>query len=138
MVAMTEMSIEYLDEKDVVIRIRNRFPGEADRTDAWLRERGWDDLNEVPYVWIEAFADRTSDAVRLADWNMVIEHTKFLAAEYRKGSDAVRKLVDVAYAENLMWNLGAEDKTAGWPNIAKEVRALYEKTWGAREWMHRN
>lgn len=33
------------------------------------------------------------------------DQTEFMAAEYREGSDSVKELVDVAYAENLMWNL---------------------------------
>src|SRR5688572_16543913 len=117
-------------EKEVVARVRTRFPEEASRTDAWLVERGWEDLEEAPHTWVEAFADRTTEAARARNWNSVKEHTEFMAAEYRNGPEAIRVLVDVAYAENWMWNLGSSVRVLAWPSVAKEVRELYEQMWG--------
>lgn len=131
------MSEEYSDEKGVVARIRERFSDEANRTDSWLRERGWDALlDDAPHVWMEAFADRTTEAVRARDWNLVKEHTGFIAAECRNGTEAVRRLVDVSYAENLTWDLDDSVKAIAWPSVAKKVRELYEQAWGRREWMN--
>jgi len=129
------MSVEYSDEKGVVARIRKRFADDANRTDAWLLERGWDDPGNSPHIWVEAFADRTTEAARAGDWSSVRDQTEFLATEFRNGSEAVRKLVDVSYAENLMWDLDDGIKNITWPNIAKEVRELYEQIWGIDEWM---
>lgn len=122
----------YENEKQVVRRIRQRFPEEARRTDEWHMERGWDEpeLDEAPHLWVEAFADRTTEAARVANWSVVNEHTQFMAAEYRDGSDAVKRLVDVAYAENLMWNLEDSAKFAAWPYVDKVVRDLYAEMWG--------
>lgn len=122
---------EFAEENRVVARIRERFPEEAKQTDEWLSERGWDELDKAPYIWVEAFADRTTDAARAHNWVLVKAHTEFIAAEYRDGSEAVRSLVDVSYAENLMWDLERTEKVVAWPHIAKEVRVLYEQMWGA-------
>ncbi|MRV70222.1 hypothetical protein GJ700_00615 [Duganella sp. FT92W] len=131
------MSEVYPDEKGVVARVRERFPEEANRTDGWLRERGWDDLlDDSPHIWMEAFADRTTEAVRARDWNLVKEHTGFIAAECRNGTEVIRRLVDVSYAENLMWDLEESEKAVAWPNIAKELRDMYERAWGRWEWMN--
>jgi hypothetical protein len=54
-----------------------------------------------------------------------------MAAEYRNGAEAVRKLVDVAYAENLMWNLDDSAKIAAWRYIAQLIQDLYERMWGS-------
>jgi hypothetical protein len=127
------MANEWGDEKAVVARIRQRFPQSASLTDDWMRERGWDELEELeeaPHTWVEAFADRTTEAAREENWSLVQEHSEFFAAEYRKGPEAVRQLVDVAYAENLMWNLDSRGKVLAWPYIAEEVRKLYEQMWG--------
>ncbi len=130
------MNEEYSDEKRVVVRIRERFADEANRTDSWLRERGWDELLEdAPHVWMEAFADRTTEAVRARDWNLVKEHTEFIAAECRNGPEAIRRLVNVSYAENLMWDIEDSAKAIAWPYVAREVRELYEEAWGSKEWM---
>jgi hypothetical protein len=39
-------------------------------------------------------------------------------------------LVDVAYAENLMWNLSDSAKVVAWPYVDKVVKDLYERMWG--------
>ena len=121
---------EYDEEKEVVARIRNRFTEEAKRTDNWLIERGWDEPEEALHIWLEAFADRTTEAAQAQEWKLVEEHTNFVALEYRKGSEKVRHLIDVSYAENLMWNLEDKEKNIAWPYVAKEVRELYEQMWG--------
>ncbi|KQV50985.1 MULTISPECIES: hypothetical protein [unclassified Duganella] len=125
------MSGKYPDEKALVARVRTRFPIEAIRTDDWLIERGWELVDECPHIWVEAFADRTTEAARDQDWGLVKSHTEFLATEYRDGTDAVRKMVDVSYAENLMWDLDADAKASAWQYVAKEVQALYEQTWNS-------
>jgi hypothetical protein len=124
------MTSEYVDEKGVVARLRERFADEALRTDEWLIERGWDQLDEAPHIWVEAFADRTTEAARAGNWNLVKEHSDFMAEEFRNGSEEIKQLVDVAYAENLMWDLDSRGKVLAWPHIAKEVRDLYERMWG--------
>jgi hypothetical protein len=60
----------------------------------------------------------------------VKDHTEFMAEEYRNGSDPVKELVDVAYSENLMWNLEDSAKVVAWPHVDKVVRDLYERMWG--------
>jgi hypothetical protein len=122
----------YEHEKEIVRRLRQRFPEEARRTDEWQMGRGWEglELEEAPHIWVEAFADRTTEAARAANWSAVKDHTEFMAAEYRNGSDPVKKLIDVAYAENLMWNLEDSAKVVAWPYVDKAVQGLYERMWG--------
>jgi len=122
----------YEQEKKVVQRIRQRFPEEARRTDEWQTERGWEgpELDEAPHLWVEAFADRTTEAALAGNWSAVTAQTEFMAVEYRNGSEPIRNLVDVAYAENLMWNLEDSAKLATWPYLAPVIQDLYERMWG--------
>ncbi|KQV46309.1 hypothetical protein ASC95_27310 [Pelomonas sp. Root1217] len=85
----------------------------------------------MTFMWIEAFADRTSEAVKRRDEAVIKAHTEFMATEHCQGPESVRSLVDVAYAENLMWDLDVSDRVWAWPHIARTVRALYEAIWGA-------
>ncbi|WP_431476830.1 DUF7674 family protein [Massilia eburnea] len=124
------MNEKYVDEKALVARARKWLPSEARRTDDWLIERGWDQLDDCPHIWVEAFADRTTEAARAQDWILVKEHTEFFAAEYRDGNDAIRRIVDVSYAENLMWDLDTDARILVWPFVAKDVRELHEQIWG--------
>jgi hypothetical protein len=123
----------YPDEKRLVIAIRSRFPDAAALTDRWLMERGSErsELDDNPWSWIEAFADRTGELVKERDAGGVQQHTDFFAERYRAGPDATRRIIDVAYAENMMWNAKAADKVWAWRFIAKEMRQLYEQMWGA-------
>lgn len=123
---------ELVEQKQLVGRIRKRFPAEAALTDQWLVDRGYDqtDFEEMTYAWVEAFADRTTDAVREKDAAKVKDQTDYMAKEYQAGSEVVRNIIDVAYAESIMWNVENADKAWAWPNIADKVRRLYEAIWG--------
>lgn len=112
--------------------LRSCFPAEAAHTDQWLRERDWDPAaDDVSFIWVEAFADRTAEAIRQRNSETVQSHTDFIAAAYRAEPEALRTIVDVAYAENIMWNADRDDKVWAWEFIAAEIRRLYEAMWGA-------
>jgi hypothetical protein len=115
----------------LVAALRSRFPAEAALTDHWLRERGWDPTDDnTAIIWVEAFADRTTEAVARRDEETVRAHTNFIAAAYRAAPDALRTIVDVSYAENLMWDSSAADKKWAWSFIAAEIRQLFTDMWG--------
>jgi hypothetical protein len=115
----------------LVAALRWRFPAEAALTDHWLRERGWDPTDDnTALTWVEAFADRTTEAVKRRDEEAVRAHTNFIAAAYRAEPDALRTIVDVSYAENLMWDCSASDKQWAWGFIASEIRQLFIEMWG--------
>ncbi len=56
--------------------------------------------------------------------------TSFIAAAYRAEPDALRVIVDVSYAENLLWDCGAQDKRWAWRFIAADIRQLFVEMWG--------
>ncbi|WP_408952441.1 hypothetical protein [Lysobacter sp. Hz 25] len=127
------MSPEIEEENELVRQIRAGFRTDAERTDRCLMERGCtgSDLEANPYTWIEAFADRTTDAVRERNSDVVERHTGFMAEQYQSGSSHIRQLIDVAYAENLMWNVEDHDKVWAWPYISPMIRQLYVEMWGS-------
>jgi hypothetical protein len=115
----------------LVAALRSRFPAEAALTDHWLRERGWDPTDDnTALTWVEAFADRTTEAVKRRDAEAVRAHTNFIAAAYGAEPDALRTIVDVSYAENLMWDSSAADKQWAWGFIASEIQQLFIGMWG--------
>jgi hypothetical protein len=115
----------------LVAALRSRFPAEAVLTDHWLQERGWDPSDDsTALTWVEAFADRTTEAVKRRDAEAVQAQTNFIAAAYRAEPDALRTIVDVSYAENLMWDASAADKKWAWRFIAADIRKLFADMWG--------
>ena len=119
-------------EKQLVSEIRVQFPVAARTTDQWLMDRGDDetDLQEMTYRWIEAFADRVRDAARAEDFPSIRDQTNFMAEKYLSGSDAVKSIIDVAYAENILWDASEKEKASAWPLVSKTIRQLYEEMWG--------
>jgi hypothetical protein len=118
--------LDDLEEWQLVQAVRARFPSEAEHTDTWVKERGF----EGPYAWLESFADRTTEAIFAQDSVRVAAHTEFISEWYLRGSDALRQLVDVYYAEPLMWNASQAQKYWAWDYISAPVRSLHEEMWG--------
>lgn len=115
----------------LVVALRSRFPAEAALTDHWLLERGWDPTEDnTALFWVEEFADRTTEAIKRRDAEAVRAQTDFIAAAYRAEPDGLRTIVDVSYAENLMWDSSDADKKWAWEFIAAEIRQLFTDEWG--------
>jgi hypothetical protein len=123
---------KYAAENHLVRGIRERFPAEAKLTDQWLVERGWDptEPDGIAFTWVEAFADRTTEAIKRKDVAGVQAQTGYLAEQYRAAPEALRAIVDVSYAENIMWDASNVEKAWAWEFIAHEIRQLYEEAWG--------
>jgi hypothetical protein len=121
----------YAAENNLMKNIRARFPVESEVTDRWLIVRGWDPADEdvSAYTWVEAFADRITDAIRQSDACAIRAQTDFLAEEYMANPEQLGEIVDVAYSENIMWNASDSEKVWAWEFIAPEIRQLYEDTW---------
>jgi hypothetical protein len=119
------------DELRLVLAIRSRFPVESALTDQSLRARSSDpsDFLDIPRSWVEAFADRTADAIKARDAQCVQQHTQFFAEQFEAGTDAVREIIDVAYTENMMWKAQDADKVWAWQFIAEDIRRLYAQIW---------
>ncbi|WP_443098493.1 DUF7674 family protein [Telluria antibiotica] len=80
--------------------------------------------DDVSFTWVEACADRTTEAIRRRDSEVVQSHTNFIAAAYRAEPEALRTIVDVAYAENLMWDAGPEDRAGRGSSLQRTFDAL--------------
>jgi hypothetical protein len=115
----------------LVAELRTKFPAEAKLTDQWLLDRGWDPYEgQVALTWVEAFADRITEAIRRRDGEAVKEQTGFMAVAYRAKPLALRTIVDVSYAENIMWDACDEEKVWAWDFIAEDIRKFYIEMWG--------
>lgn len=122
----------YIDENRLVGNIRARFPAEAAQTGQWLEERGWNRAahDDIPHVWVEAFADRIGEAIARKDGAAIREQTAFLADQYLAAPEALRSIVDVSYAENILCNASPKEKAWAWKFIAVDIRRMYVRMWG--------
>jgi hypothetical protein len=118
--------------RELVKCVRTSLPNAAARADQFMLSRGFDreDLEVMTYVWLETFAEVTNDAARERDGAAIQAHTELLAKQYQSGGKAVRDAIDIAYAENLMWDLDDAARAWAWPRFSETVRRLYVEMWG--------
>lgn len=120
-------------EKDIntfVNAIRRDLPRAAEQTDRLMIDLGFEPREELNYLWVEAFADVTNNIIRNRDKRELDAHFHFFSEQLEHGSQSVKNCIDVSYVENLMWSLEARDKKWAWPQIPKNLQALYIAIWG--------
>ena len=113
-------------------QIRERFPDAADRADQVMESRGYDpdEIASMPYLWLEALADITNESARNKEQKNIVDLTRYMAETYETGSEAVRRAIDTAYVENLMYDLNNDEKAWVCPLFPPIVRELYSDIWG--------
>lgn len=103
-----------------------RFPEEAKTTDAQLEFYDADAYE----TWLERFCDTTNTAMAQRDEQRVAAHLAFMSQQLEHGDDEVHRAIDVAYTENLMWNLDTDAKRWAWARIPANLKRLYVEMWG--------
>ena len=119
-----------METRESVARIKkavaDRFPSEAEVVDGQM-EYFDDDAYET---WIERFVDTTNEAMAKRDEPVVQAHLSFMSQQLAATDEEGRRAIDVAYTENLMWNLDPEAKRWAWPRIPANLKQLYIDMWG--------
>jgi hypothetical protein len=119
----------------LVARIRDVFPTEAALVDRRLQGDGFV-VDEAPYIWVEHFSQRTTDALKGGDLATFQAHLKLLSTVLASADEPTTRCIDVAYVESLMWDV--KDQTVlrqGWRLIPTNLQALYVALWGERPFM---
>jgi hypothetical protein len=111
------------------LAIAAQFPEEAAATDA--RMEFFDD--DAYETWLERFCDTTNEAIAHRDEQRVRAHLSFMSQQLEIADDDMRRALDVAYVENLMWNLDLEAKRWAWHRIPSNLKQLYRDMWGQPE-----
>jgi hypothetical protein len=119
-----------MEPRESVAKIKRataaRFPEEAEVVDAQMLDFD-DDAYET---WMERFCDTTNEAMARRDGPLVHAHLSFMSQQLADADEEGRQALDVAYTENLMWNLDVEAKRWAWPRVPANLRQLYVDMWG--------
>jgi hypothetical protein len=62
---------------------------------------------------------------------LVHAHLSFMSQQLADTNEEGRQAIDVAYTENLMWNLDVEAKRWAWPRVPANLQQLNVEMWGA-------
>lgn len=112
---------------DLYHRVREKFPAISAAADHF-HEKRWGDMLDtgVEYAWFEALADALNEEVR----REVPQAThlpvfQFLAGAFQAGSEPVQQCIDVAFVENLFWQVPSAKCAPYWEKLPPRLKQLY-------------
>ncbi|MDQ8020708.1 MAG: hypothetical protein REI94_02640 [Moraxellaceae bacterium] len=117
---------------EVVAEIIRSFPTLVPYLREWLERQGYDTDEQRPHPVLERFADATTEAISKKDEVLARGYLALVESFLTSDDQELRALLDVAYCENLMWDLQDKElKHWGYSLFPPEVRRLYTDMWGS-------
>lgn len=105
---------------------KSRFPAISQKADA-LHIEQWDGLDPIhAFSWFESLADSLNR--EMAAGVPYLEHEQlfqFLSGAFPDGSDEVKGCIDIAFTENLFWEVQPDEAEAYWRPLPQTLKDLY-------------
>ncbi|GAB1255769.1 hypothetical protein NBRC116494_02710 [Aurantivibrio plasticivorans] len=109
-------------------RVRDNYPDISSRADA-LYDAYWNDLVDTEFSshsWFESLANALNDEMSkrrpIQDYGPLLNA---ISQAFECGSDELKNTIDVAFVENLFWQVGPNDSEPFWHILPVNLRALY-------------
>lgn len=108
--------------------IKENYPNISDRAER-LYDEYWNSLVEMEfssYSWFESLANALNE--KMKDKESAHDYASLLIAisqEYSKGQAEVRKAIDVAFVENLYWQVPESEARPFWDIMPGNLKELY-------------
>jgi hypothetical protein len=128
------MNPDNLAAQQLVEKLITAFPDDAAWIDERMQSQGFEP-REAPYIWIEHFSQRTTDALKVGNTTQAVSHLNLISRLLFTADVPTERCIDVAYVESLMWDMNDEIKKQGWLLIPQNLRILYAKIWGDKPFM---
>jgi len=124
----------------LVEAIRAAFPEDAAWVDKQVQAQGFE-RTEASYIWVERFSQCTTNYLKAPDQSKAGSHLGLISAllgiAQRTNDSAMVRCIDVAYSENLMFDMNEERKKQCWPLIPQNLKTLYVDMWGGMPFMRK-
>ncbi|MFT3736460.1 MAG: hypothetical protein QM776_15825 [Rhodocyclaceae bacterium] len=108
--------------------IKDRYPAISAKADAEY-QRLWDDFvgEHYSYSWFEALANALNKEMnRKVPVTTHQELLVVISSSFESGDEAVRQCIDVAFVENLFWQVThLESVIAYWTVLPENLKELY-------------
>lgn len=108
--------------------IKERYPEISEKADAeYLKQWGeYDDPEYYSYSWFESLANVLNKQMY---WSVPAEKFSELFADicsaFNSGDEDVKKCIDVAFVENLYWQVAPEKAKNYWNIMPETLKKLY-------------
>lgn len=111
---------------DLFLVIRADFPAISARADQ-LHAQDWGErAYDEPYSWFESLADVANAAMKQggagADWQALMADVE---ARFLAGTDEIKQCIDVAFVENLFWQVPVQQAGPWWRALPAALKGLY-------------
>ncbi len=125
---MSEKNMNNKLKIDLTLEIKSLFP-EVKRD---VNKRLLENANDWScYFFLEAFVDITNKYLRKREYTKAIEHLVYVEKKMKNGNDELVSLLDVAYIENLLWDLERDEKKRAWKYLPIGIQNRYTRIWGS-------
>ena len=114
----------------LVNAIKKACPEAATKATEIIAHRGFEEADYANYSWLEAFAATTDSSLKSKNENEARSHMRLMSLELSKGSDPVKRAIEVAYIENLMFKFSDAEKKWAWKSFPANIKMAYESIWG--------
>lgn len=89
--------------------------------------RIWGEVDdEYAYSWFESLANAVNK--KMVKGDSPLKHSyvfRLMSAQYNQGDKEVKNCIDVAFTENLFWNVPAEKAEPYWLILPTNLKELY-------------
>lgn len=111
---------------DLYNTVRTKFPAISDRADR-VHVAQWGELDpELAYSWFESLASALNAEMRQqVAFAVHAPLFDFISGTLAQADDAVLKCIDVAFVENLFWQVPSAQCAAYWQPLPQRLKALY-------------
>lgn len=110
--------------------LREEFPDEAKLTDDLHKHRGFELEDKAYFIWVEALSDITNQKIKRREKEELRKLLLWVDCQYLQGEEEVRNLIDVSFAETLMYDMEKDDVEWAWSLIPNAIKDLYIRMWG--------
>jgi hypothetical protein len=108
--------------------IKKKFPVISGRADVEY-ERLWDDFTDSEYYsysWFEALANALNEEMKQGiPASEYSDLFSTISANYEKGDQNIQQCIDVAFVENLFWQVPGENASSYWATLPEILKELY-------------
>ncbi len=92
-------------------------------------ERLWDDFTDSEYYsysWFEALANALNEEMKQGiPASEYSDLFSTISANYEKGDQNIQQCIDVAFVENLFWQVPGENASSYWATLPEILKELY-------------
>ena len=106
--------------------VREKFPTIRERADK-IDVRQWGELDpEFAYSWFESLASALNGEMsKQVDFSVHEPLFRYISGVFPSAGESVRKCIDVAFVENLFWQVPSAKCAPYWERLPATLRELY-------------